>query len=224
MDKIVLAASKRTRIGKEVASLRRENKIPAILYGKSIDKPIPVTVDGAQTEKVLRSASSSSLIVVNVDGEEHTTLVRDYQLDYIRGTVQHVDFLVVSLTEKVRASVTVVIEGTAPIIEDEGGLLVSGTELIEVESLPQDLPERFLVDVSMLESFGSSLHVSDLVVPENVTILTDMDDLLVVATAPALEEVEEVVEEELEDGEELAEGEEGAEGTASEDSGEDQAG
>lgn len=221
MDQIVLAASKRERIGKKVASLRREGKLPAILYGKSIDKPIPVTVDGAQTEKVLRTASSSSLIVVNVDGEEHTTLVRDYQLDYVRGTVQHVDFLVVSLTETVRASVAVVIEGTAPIIEDEGGLLVSGTELIEVESLPQDLPERFLVDVSVLESFGSSLHVSDLVVPENVTILTDMDDLLVVATAPALEEVEEVVEDELEDGEELAEGEEGE--TESEDSGEEQA-
>lgn len=216
MDQIVLAASKRSRTGKKVASLRKEGKLPAILYGKSIDKPIPVTVDGAEAEKVLRMASSSSLIVVNVDGEEHTTLVRDYQIDFVRGTLQHVDFLVVSLTEKVRASVAVVVEGIAPIIEEEGGLLVSGTEQIEVESLPQNLPERFLVDVSVLESFGSSLHVRDLVIPEDVTVLTDLDELLVVATAPALEEIEEeVLDEELEEGEELAEGEEGEEGEES---------
>lgn len=216
MDQIVLVASKRSRTGKKVASLRREGKLPAILYGKSIDKPIPVTVDGAETEKVLRTASSSSLIVVNVDGEEHTTLVRDYQIDFVRGTLQHVDFLVVSLTEKVRASVAVVVEGIAPIIEAEGGLLVSGTEQIEVESLPQNLPERFLVDVSVLESFGSSLHVRDLVIPEDVTVLTELDELLVVATAPALEEIEEeVLDEELEEGEELAEGEEGEEGEES---------
>ena len=210
MDQTVLAASKRSRIGKKVAPLRREGKLPAILYGKTIEKPIPITLNGAETEKVLRTASSSSLIVVNVDGEEHTTLVRDFQLDYVRGTLLHVDFLAVSLTEKVRASVAVVIEGIAPIIEEEGGLLVSGTEQVEVESLPQNLPERFLVDASVLESFGSSLHVRDLVIPEDVTILTDLDELLVVATAPALEEIEEeVLDEELEEGEELAEGEEG---------------
>jgi len=213
MDQIVLEASKRSRIGKKVAPLRREGKLPAILYGKSIEKPIPVTLNGAETEKVLRTASSSSLIVVNIEGEEHTTLVRDFQVDYVRGTLQHVDFLVVSLTEKVRASVAVVVEGVAPIIEEEGGLLVSGTEQVEVESLPQNLPERFLVDVSVLESFGSSLHVRDLAVPEDVTILTDLDELLVVATAPALEEVEEeVLDEELEEGEEGAEGEEGEAG------------
>ena len=210
MDQTVLAASKRSRIGKKVAPLRREGKLPAILYGKTIEKPIPITLNGAETEKVLRTASSSSLIVVNVDGEEHTTLVRDFQLDYVRGTLLHVDFLAVSLTEKVRASVAVVIEGIAPIIEEEGGLLVSGTEQVEVESLPQNLPERFLVDASVLESFGSSLHVRDLVIPKDVTILTDLDELLVVATAPALEEIEEeVLDEELEEGEELAEGEEG---------------
>jgi large subunit ribosomal protein L25 len=210
MDQIILEASMRSRFGKKVAPLRREGKLPAILYGKSIKKPIPVTLNGAQTEKVLRTASSSSLIVVNVDGEEHTTLVRDFQIDYVRGTLQHVDFLVVSLTEKVRASVAVVVEGIAPIIEEEGGLLVSGTEQVEVESLPQNLPERFLVDVSVLESFGSSLHVRDLVIPEDVTVLTDLDELLVVATAPALEEIEEeVLDDELEEGEEGAEGEEG---------------
>ena len=206
MDKVKLSAARRTRIGKKVAQLRREEKVPAILYGKSIETPIPVTLDLAETSKALREASASTLITVDVEGEELTTLVRDYQIDFIRGTLQHVDFLVVSLTETVRATVTVVIDGEAPIIVEEGGLLVTGLDAVEVESLPQNLPERFLVDVSTLESFGSTLLVKDLDVPPDVTILSDPEELLVVATAPAVEEVEEV---ELDD--ELLEGEEGAE-------------
>ncbi len=218
MDQIKLSATKRNRFGKKVAILRREDKVPAILYGKSIEAPIAVTLDLAETSKALREASLSTLITVDVEGEEHTTLVRDYQIDFIRGTLQHVDFMVVSLTEKVRASVAVVVEGIAPIIEEEGGLLVTGLEQVEVESLPQDLPERFVIDASELESFGSTLLVRDLTVPENVVILSDEEELLVVATAPAVEEVEEEVldEDELAEGEEGEEGEEGAEGAEGE--------
>lgn len=210
METVKLSASKRTRIGKKVANLRREDKIPAILYGKSIDKPIPVTLDLGETSKLLREASVSTLITVDVDGEEHTTLIRDYQIDFVRGTLQHVDFLVVSLTETVRASVSIVLEGEAPIIAEEGGLLVTGLEQIEVEALPQDLPERLTVDVSGLTSFGSTILVRDLEVPAEVTVLSDPEELLVVATAPTMEEiVDEVEDEELLEGEEAAEGEEG---------------
>lgn len=216
MDQIKLSAARRNRFGKKVAQLRREEKLPAILYGKSIDKPIAVTLDLAETSKALREASQSTLITVDIEGEELTTLVRDYQIDFVRGTLQHVDFLVVSLTETVRANVAVVVEGEAPIILEEGGLLVTGLESVEVESLPQNLPERFLVDVTSLTSFGSTLQVKDLDVPADVTILSDPEELLVVATAPAVEEIEEplVDEDELEEG---AEGdEEGTEGEAAE--------
>jgi large subunit ribosomal protein L25 len=104
----------------------------------------------------------------------------------------HVDFLVVSLTEKVKAEVRVIMEGKAPAVITAGGLLVPGLERIEVESLPQDLPEHFVVDVSNLVDFGDAIFVRDLVVPENVTILSDLDELIVVAAAPVTEIVEEV--------------------------------
>jgi large subunit ribosomal protein L25 len=217
MEEVRLSASIRTRFGKKVAHLRREDKIPAILYGKSVDKPIPVTLDLGKATKLLKEASSSTLITVDVDGKEHTTLVRDYQIDFVRGTLQHVDFLVVSLTETVRASVSIVVEGVAPIIEEEGGLLVTGLEQLEVEALPQNLPERLTLDVSGLTSFGSTILVRDLVVPADVTVLSDPEELLVVATAPSLEEiVDEVEDDELLEGEEGEEGEEGAEGEAEE--------
>jgi large subunit ribosomal protein L25 len=153
-------------------------------------EPIPVSLDRIEASKALRKSSYSSLITVNLDGEEHNTLVRDFQIDKIRGDLTHVDFLVVSMTEKVRAEVSVVMDGKAPVIANLGGLLVTGLERVEVESLPQDLPEHFFVDVSNLQNFGDAVFVRDLIIPENVTVLTDKDELLVVAAAPVTELVE----------------------------------
>ena len=211
MDKIVLSASARNRIGKKVKFLRREGKLPAILYGKSMETPIPVTMDNAETSKIMRQISSSTLVTINVDGEEHMTLVRDFQVDPIYGTLQHVDFLVVSMSEKVSTMITVQVEGVAPIIEAEGGLLVTGMEQIEIQALPQDLPGHLSIDVSGLEAFGDTLYVRDVHLPAGVELLTDPDELLIVATAPQDEVIEVEVDEDAEllEGEERPEGEEG---------------
>lgn len=187
MQRFTLKASKRDVVGKKVAQLRREGKLPAVLYGRHVDKPIAVTLDRGETSKVLRRINYSSLVLIDLDGEEHNVLVRDFQVDAILRELTHVDFLVVSLTETVRAEVSVVLEGKSPVITNLGGLLVNGLEHVEVEALPQDLPERFIVDVSGLENFGDGIFVRDLVVPANVTVLSDPDDLLVVANAPATE-------------------------------------
>ncbi|QYK50304.1 MAG: 50S ribosomal protein L25 [Anaerolineales bacterium] len=187
MQRFTLKASKRDVVGKKVAQLRREGKLPAVLYGRHVDKPIAVTLDRGETSKVLRRINYSSLVLIDLDGEEHNVLVRDFQVDAILRELTHVDFLVVSLTETVRAEVTVVLEGKSPVITNLGGLLVNGLEHVEVEALPQDLPERFIVDVSGLENFGDGIFVRDLVVPANVTVLSDPDELLVVANAPVTE-------------------------------------
>lgn len=187
MERFTLKASKRDVVGKKVAQLRRAGKLPAVLYGRHVDKPIAVTLDLRETSKVLKRINYSSLVLIDLDGEEHNVLVRDFQVDAILRELTHVDFLVVSLTETVRAEVTVVLEGKAPVIANLGGLLVNGLEHVEVEALPQDLPERFRVDVSRLENFGEGIFVRDLVVPANVTVLSDADELIVVASAPVTE-------------------------------------
>lgn len=192
MERVTLSATRRTLTGKKVSQLRNQGKLPAVLYGRSLKEPIPVALDRIEASKALRKSSYSSLIMVNLDGEDHNTLIRDFQIDKIRGDLTHVDFLVVSLTEKVRAEVRILVEGKAPVIANLGGLLVTGLERVEVESLPQDLPEHFAIDVSKLENFGDAVFVRDLIVPENVTVLTDSDELLVVAAAPVTELVEEV--------------------------------
>ncbi len=209
MDKIVLNAERREVIGKKVKLLRNEGKLPGIIYGKSTES-IPIILDLKEATKILKATSSSSLLTINIDGEEFSTLVRERQRDFIRGNYLHVDFLSVSLTEKVRAKVNIVAEGEAPALNDIETLLTSGLDQIEVESLPQDLPEKFTVDLSSLEEVGDGIYVRDLEIPPNVELLADPDDMIVVITLQIIvEEEEEIDEEALLEGELLEEGEDG---------------
>jgi large subunit ribosomal protein L25 len=198
-EKIVLKASSRELIGKKVKILRQEGKLPAVLYGKEVGS-LSIVLDLRDASKVLRGASSSTLVVVDVDGKEYTTLVRERQRDVLKDYYTHIDFQAVSLTETVRASVAIILEGESPATESYGALVVSGIDSLDVEALPQDLPENITVDVSALAEIGDTLYVKDLVLPKEINILTDLEELLVVISAPQAEEEEE--EEELE-GEEL---------------------
>jgi large subunit ribosomal protein L25 len=201
MEKVVIPAKKRDVIGKKVKVLRREGKLPAIIYGHGID-PISIVLDMRDASRTLAKASSSTLVTIELEGKQYPTLVREKQLDYIRNSIIHVDFLAVSMTEKITATVGVTIEGEAPAVKEYGAILVTGLTELEVECLATDLPERFTVDVSGLEEIGSGIYVRDVAVAENVDVLTDFEEMIVVATAPAVEEEEEVAEEELLEGEE----------------------
>ena len=202
MEKVVLKAEKRDVIGKQVRALRREGKLPAVVYGRHID-PISIVLDARDASKTLGRATSSSLITIEVGGKQYPTLVRERQLDFIRNELIHVDFMAVSMTEKITASVGVHIVGESPAVKEYGAILVTNLTELEVECLANDLPERFTVDVSNLAEIGDGLYVRDIPAPANVEILTDPEEMIVVATAMAAEEEEEV--------EEVLEGEEGEE-------------
>jgi large subunit ribosomal protein L25 len=132
-------------------------------------------------------------VVVDVEGEKLTTLVREKQRHPVTSSLLHVDFQVLSMTEKLRTTVVIVLEGEAPAAKNFNGVLVTGQTELEVECLPSDLPERIRVDVSGLNEIGNSIHVRDLVLPPKVEVLTDPDELVVLVTAPVAEEKEEVV-------------------------------
>jgi len=203
MEKTVIQAEKRTVIGKQVKALRREGKLPAVIYGYGID-PISIVLDTRSSSRILAKASSSTLVTIELEGVQYPTLVREKQLDFIRNSLIHVDFLAVSMTEKLTANVAVHITGVAPAVKEFSAILVTGLTELEVECLASDLPESFTVDVSSLTEIGSGVYVKDVVPPPNVEILSDPEEVLVVATAMAAEEEEEVEEE-------LLEGEEGEE-------------
>ena len=191
MEKVVLKATKRDVTGKQVSALRRAGKLPAVIYGRRTE-PVSITLDAHVAGLALSKVGSSSLITVDVDGKEYPALVRERQRDFIKGTLKHVDFLAVSLTETIRADVRVEITGISPAVKDLNAVLVTGLHAISVECLPTDLPDHIEVDISSLAQVGDGIHVGDLQVPDKVQILTDPGEMIVVATYAKEEAVEEV--------------------------------
>jgi large subunit ribosomal protein L25 len=197
MEKIVINATRRDVIGKKVKVLRREGKLPAVLFGHGIDST-PILLDLRETTKILSSVGSSTLVSIKLDGKEHSTLVRERQRDVILRTLLHIDFQAISMTETVRARVPIHIgEAEAPVVDKYGAMINTGLDVLEIECLPQDLPERIIVDISVLNDIGDSILVGDISLPEGIQVLDDPDSLIVVASAPIAEVEEEEEEEEI---------------------------
>jgi large subunit ribosomal protein L25 len=193
MPEIVLQAQPREVIGKQVKALRREGRLPGVIYGRGIDTLL-ITLDMHDASRILPTITSSQLVAVEVDGKQHTTLVREKQRMPTTGALLHVDFQEVSLTEKLHANVIIELVGDSPAVKNYNGVLVAGLERLEVEALPRDLPERITVDVSILSEIGQAIHVRDIALSSAVSILDNEDEIIVVVTAQAAEEVEEAAE------------------------------
>ena len=187
MDKVVLKAEKRDVIGKQVKALRRAGKLPAVIYGRHTD-PMNVTLDSHTASLVLGKLTSSSLVTIQLDGNEYPSLVREKQRDYIKNRLLHVDFLAVSLNESLRASVVVNFIGVSSAVKDYNAVLVTNLQSLEVECLPTDLPERIDVDISALARPGDGIRVRDVKVSDKVQILNDPDTMVAVATFAKVEE------------------------------------
>lgn len=187
MAKVVIDATKRDVVGKQVKALRREGKLPAVIYGRHTD-PINVNLDARTAAQALAKLTSSSIVTLNVDGVEYPALVREKQRNFIKNTLLHVDFLAVSMTEKLRTNVNVHFIGVSGAVKDFNAVLVHNLEQLEVECLPTDLPERIDVDISALTKPGEGLRVRDVKVADNVRILNDPDTMVAVATFAKVEE------------------------------------
>ena len=190
MEKVVLKASQREIRGKQVKALRREGKLPAVIYGRHTE-PIKVSLDAHTANLVLSKVGSSTLVTIDVDGKEYPALVRERQRNYIKGGLIHVDFLAVSLTEKLHAEVRIELIGTSLAVKDFNAVLVTGLHSLSVECLPADLPEHITVDIAPLAKVGDGIHVRDISLGDKVRIMDDPDDMIVNATYAKIE-VEEV--------------------------------
>lgn len=180
MEKIKLAAQVREKTGKGVArKLRQSGLVPAVIYGKGKD-PQALVVDPQEVKNYL-----AGNVIFDLDIEGLGTMpamIKDIQKDVISGDLKHVDFLHISMDEKVTVSVPVVLVGDAPGVQ-EGGVIQQLLWELEVECLPLEIPESFEVDVSKL-GVGESLSVSNLQVPEGITILTSEEETIVTIAVP----------------------------------------
>jgi large subunit ribosomal protein L25 len=181
MEKVVLKATKREVIGKQVKAMRREGKLPAVIYGRHLE-PISISLEAHSAGLALSKVSASSLVTLEVDGKEYPALVRERQRDYIKGVLTHVDFLAVDMNEKLRTSVGLAFVGVSPAVKDYNGILVHNLERLEVECLPGDLPERINVDISLLKQIGDIFRVKDLTISDKIRILADEEETIAVVT------------------------------------------
>jgi large subunit ribosomal protein L25 len=186
MEKVVLKATRRDVIGKQVGALRRSGKLPAVIYGRHT-QPVNISLDARGAALALSKVGSSSLITIDVDGTEFPALVRERQRDYIKDRLIHVDFLAVSLTEKLRAEVRIELTGVSPAVKDSDAVLVTGLHSLSVECLPADLPDHITVDIAPLAKVGDGIHVRDVSLGDKVQILDDPDEMIVNATYAKIE-------------------------------------
>ncbi len=187
MERVVLKASKRDVTGKQVKALRREGKLPAVIYGKNTE-PVNILLDAHSASLALAKVTSSSLVMLDVEGKEYPVLVREKQRDFIKNRLLHVDFLAVSLTEKIRATVSLHYVGVSPAVKDFNAVFVHNLEQFHVECLPADLPERIDIDISMLKRVGDIIRVGDIALPGTIRVLENPDTVVCVASAPKVEE------------------------------------
>ena len=195
--------------------LRREGRVPGVLYGRGGD-PLCFSADARELRHAL-AGTGAVLELKRPDGSGATAAVlKDAQRHPVRGDVLHIDLLRVDLNQPIQAPVALHLVGgeDAPGVK-EGGVLEHVTRELTVEALPNDIPEYIEHDVSHMEMLGTEL-LSAVSVPDNVTIVDDLEETVIATvTPPRVEEEPDEIEEETalvgEDGEPLAEGEEGAE-------------
>lgn len=179
-----LVAERRDGAGKGVArKLRAAGRVPGILYGHG-EAPISLSVNSKELFHLFHhGGGSNALIGLEIDGASHLAIPREVQRDHIRGSFIHIDFLAVSRDEKIKVTVEVVETGEAEGVK-AGGVVEHHLREIEVECLPQDVPERIDVDISAMQ-LGDMLHVRDLTAPSGVTILTDPETSVISIITPA---------------------------------------
>jgi large subunit ribosomal protein L25 len=188
MADVVVSANRRPESGKNAnRRLRSAGQIPGILYGAR-KEAVPVAVSPKEIGTILRSATGeNTLFDLDLEGSRRKVLIKDFQLEPVKGHLLHADFYEVALDKKLEVSVHVELHGVPVGVKVQGGILDFVTRELDIECLPTDIPEKIEVDVSGLE-LGKHLRVSDLQLPEKLTILTDPDVVIAHVVVPRAEE------------------------------------
>ena len=209
-DRPALAAERRTVTGKAVSRLRKDGRLPGVVYGHGTDSE-PVTIDAHEFEQLRKHAGASTLVDLKVEGgKARPVLISSIQVHPVNRRPLHVDLFAVRMTEELTVEVQLVSTGVAGAVEN-GGTLVHPTSSVKIRALPANLPDSLSYDLSPLVDFDTTITVADLIVPEGVTVQADPSEVIARVLAPRVEEA--VV---VEEGEAAAEGAESAGAEAAE--------
>ena len=200
-------------MGKKTRFLRRQGITPVHLFGHSV-KSLALQCDTAELQRIIAQAGTTRLITLEVEGDKQprSVFIREIQRDTISGQLLHVDFYQIRKREKIKAEIPLVLIGEAPAMRLKGRMVDQTLTSLSVECLPDKMPPQIEVDLSPLEEVDQAIHVKDIALSPDVTLITDPDQMIVKVSEVRVVE-EEVAAEEVA-AEEEAEAEEGAEAEA----------
>ena len=202
-----LVAEHREVTGKRVNRLRKEGRLPAVVYGHG-EASSNVSVDAHEFDLLRKHTGPNALVDLSIDGKKaQPVLINSVQVHPVHRRPLHADLFLVRMTEELTVDVPLVPTGESAAIAQLGGTLLHPTETVRVRALPDHLPQSIEYSIESLVDFDGTILVSALTIPGDVTLLTDGEEIIAKVQQPRVE-VEEVPV--------VAEGEEGAEGEAAE--------
>jgi large subunit ribosomal protein L25 len=199
MSDLNITAKVREIMGRKTNALRVEGLIPAVLYGFEVE-PTNLSVDRTELERLYAKSGVSTVVSVDIDGTAHNVLIQELQRDPLTDYITHADFRRINMNEKVQASVRITLTGISLAVKDMGGTLVQAIDEVTIEALPSDLVREFVLDIEKLATFSDALHVSDIVAPEGVEILTDEAQTIAIVQQPRMVEELEALDAPIEEG------------------------
>jgi large subunit ribosomal protein L25 len=195
----VLTATRRAELGKGAARVRKAGRVPAVVFGHGLES-MPVSLDAHEFDLLRKHLHSNTLIELRVEGAEtRKVMVHGIQIDPRYRRLLHVDLFALKTGEEVTVDVALVTVGYSFAVDKLDGTLLHNVSQVRVRALPENLPESIEVPIDCLVDFDAAVHVSDLTLPEGVTMLSEPDEVVAKVIPPAVAEVvaapaEEVVE------------------------------
>lgn len=178
-------ADPRSVLGRRVRAMRKQGLTPAHVYGRALD-PTNIQADSEQLARLVSQAGTNTPVALSVTGSRESlfTFIREVQRHPVTEAILHVDFLQVSMTERMQAAVPITLVGESDAVRVLGGMLFQALEAVQVECLPLDLPQSVEVDISALDDFEKTLTVASLSLGDSVTLLSDPSELVARINAP----------------------------------------
>jgi large subunit ribosomal protein L25 len=212
MDKIELKVTNREILGKKVKHLRRQGITPVHLFGHGIES-LALQCNSGELERVLGQAGQTRLITLKLDKEKkpRTVVLREFDRDWRRGGLVHVDFYQVKMEEKIKLEIPVVLVGQAPALKSKTSMLEHALGTLTIECLPANIPTSLEVDISSLTELDQAIRVKDVTLDKDITVLNNPELVVVKISSRPVEKVEEKVVEEVVEAEAAEEAKEAAE-------------
>ncbi|KKR21059.1 MAG: 50S ribosomal protein L25 [Candidatus Moranbacteria bacterium GW2011_GWA2_39_41] len=188
MEKVLLEATARAERGRKVNVGRREGRVPAVVYGHSVES-VSLWVNALDLKRLLKKSGESTIIDLKIDGkDDRNVLIHEIQKNGVTGKFTHIDFFQVRMDEEIETEVELVFIGEAPAVKTMGGILVKNIDKVTVKCLPADLPSHIDIDISKIVTFEDHIAIKDLQVSSKVKIELEPETVIALVSAPRTEE------------------------------------